>query len=320
MGSFQSSARPLASSIDGLTDEEILELIEAARKDPSTDVGITDEHTSWSGRSPAHRIAPDAVVKKASAHEAYITTYVASRSSQIHLPKVRRLIPLKRVDSYRLVRYWLVMDFVDGDILETAWPRMSWWRRLCTVWKLRRSLKELHRIPLPRRDSGAGPFESYRAMSDFYDHLRYCCLVIIHHYRGTFEPHLIPTFDASQSLVLCHNDLNMRNIMVNQRGEVWLVDWGMAGAFPPWFEYANLMLFARAAIPKRRLPKTWTFFARFIAGNYRWYDEKYLFRLDPAFSGLFSPSLDTEDYFEKLGLSIEYCPHLSALSETSQPV
>ncbi|KAL4246889.1 hypothetical protein ABKN59_008678 [Abortiporus biennis] len=169
-------------------------------------------------------------------------------------------------------------------------------------------------------ESGAGPFESYRAMSDFYDHLRHCCLVIIHQYRGTFEPHLIPTFDASQSLVLCHNDLNMRNIMVNQRGEVWLVDWGMAGAFPPCFEYANLMLWLEQLFQSDACQKRGHFFARFIAGNYRWYDEKYLFRLDPAFSGLFAPSLDPEDYFEKLGLSIEYCPRLTPLFQTSQPV
>ncbi|KAF8916614.1 kinase-like domain-containing protein [Mucidula mucida] len=197
------------------------------------------------------------------------------------------------------------MDYVDGDVLETAWPRMSWWRRLWTVWKLRRSLQELHRIPLPNPDkpgpsdstgealpcSGfyfteddAGPFESYAAMADWFDHLRYSVL----------------------PLVLCHMDLNMRNIMVDRKGEVWLVDWGMAGAFPPWFEYANLVLFSRAAHPARRLPKSWMFFARFVAGDYRWHEEQYLYRIRSAFDGPWIIRDTSRDYCDQLGLSIEY--------------
>ncbi|KAF9022242.1 kinase-like protein [Hymenopellis radicata] len=325
MGISHSSAHLLPSSVDALTDEELLVMIDAARKDSSTALGITDEHTSWSGPT-AWRITPDAVVKRAPAHEAYIMTYVASHSS-LRVPQVRRLIPVRPGESFRLSKFWLVMDYVDGDVLEAAWPRMNWWKRLWTVWRLRRSLQELHQIPLPSPDVpgpfdstgealpcsgyyftefGGGPFESYRAMADWYDHLRHCVLIHLHQYYGMFEPHLFPTFDATQPLVLCHMDLNMRNIMVDGRGEVWLVDWGMAGAFPPWFEYANLVMFSRAAIPSRRLPKSWMFFARFVAGDYRWHDEQYLLPLDPAFGGFFTADYITGGYFDELGLSIEY--------------
>ncbi|KAF8916634.1 kinase-like domain-containing protein [Mucidula mucida] len=319
MGISHSLAKPLPSSVDVLTDEELLVMIDAARKDSSTALGISDEHTVMAGAT-AWRITPDAVVKLAPAHEAYIMTHVASYSS-VRVPHVRP------GEAFLLSKFWLVMDYVDGDVLETAWPRMSWWRRLWTVWRLRKSLQELHRIPLPSPDvpgpfdstgevlpcSGyyfteldAGPFESYRAMADWCDHLRYCVLVGMHIHSGKFEPHLYPTFDASQPLVLCHMDLNMRNIIVDRKGEVWLVDWGMAGAFPPWFEYANLVLFSRAAIPERRLPKSWMFFARFVAGDYRWYEEQYLHRLDSAFGGSWYESVVPRGYLDRLGLSIEY--------------
>ncbi|KAF9029508.1 kinase-like protein [Hymenopellis radicata] len=322
MGISYSSARALPSSVDVLTDEELLVMIDAARKDSSAALGITDEHTSWSGPT-AWRITPDAVVKRAPAHEAYIMTYVASHSS-VRVPQVRRLIPMSPEES---IYFWLVMDYVDGDVLEAAWPRMSWWKRLWTVWRLRRSLQELHQIPLPNPDVpgpfdatgealpcsgryftelGAGPFESYRAMADWFDHLRYAVLVRRHRRCGRLEPHLYPTFDATQPLVLCHMDLNMRNIMVDGRGEAWLVDWGMAGAFPPWFEYSNLVLFSRAAILSRRLPKSWMFFARFVAGDYRWHEEQYLHRIESAFDGSWDAPNVSKGYFDRLGLSIEY--------------
>ncbi len=80
----------------------------------------------------AWRITSDAVVKQAPANEAYIMTYVASHSS-VRVPKVRRLIPVRPGEGYYLSKFWLVMDYVDGDVLEVAWPRMSWWRRLWTV-------------------------------------------------------------------------------------------------------------------------------------------------------------------------------------------
>ncbi|KAF8876448.1 kinase-like domain-containing protein [Mucidula mucida] len=307
MGISHSSAKPLPSSVDALTDEELIVMIDAARKDSSTALGITDEHTFMSGTT-AWRITPDAVVKRAPAHEAYIMSYVASHSS-IRVPKVRRLIPVRPGEAILLSKFWLVMDYVDGDVLETAWPRMSWWRRLWTVWRLRPFDSTGEALPCSGfyfTEYGAGPFESYAAMADWYDHLRYAVLVRRHRRTGRLEPQNYPTFDATQPLVLCHMDLNMRNIMVDRNGEVWLVDWGMAGAFPPWLEYANLVLFSRAAIPARRLPKSWMFFARFVAGDYRWYEEQYLHRISSAFDGSWSVSQRPRDYFDQLGLSIEY--------------
>ncbi|KAK0239726.1 kinase-like protein [Armillaria nabsnona] len=321
------SRRPetLSSSIDLLTDDQVQGLIDAAvSRDDAVGI-IHNPVISWMPAT-AWKIAPDAIVKRCDPHEAYVMTYVASRSTYIRIPKVRRLLPMRKQESlpgrYSL---WLVMDYIDGDVMETAWPQMSWWNRLRTVWKLRKYVGELHQIPVPRpnvpgpfdstgkalacsgyyfTENGAGPFESYSAMADWFDHRRYSLLVDLHMNYGSYKPHLYPTFDVSCPLVLCHMDLNMRNIIVDRRGDVWLVDWGMAGAFPSWFEYANMVLFARAAIKQWRLPKSWLFFASFIAGNYRWYEAEYLRRLQSAFE---RPWLDhPKGYFERLGLNIAY--------------
>ncbi|KAK0430777.1 kinase-like protein [Armillaria borealis] len=283
----------LSSSIDLLTDDQVKALIDTAVSRNDTVGIINDPSITWVPAT-AWKIAPDVVAKRCNPHEPYVMTYVASRSTSIRIPKVRRILPMRKGES--LLGYssmWLVMDFVDGDVMETAWPQMSWWNRLLTVWKLRKCVRELCQIPVPRpnvpgpfdstgkalacsgyyfTETGAGPFESYGAMADWFNHCRYSLLVDLHMGYGSFKPHLYPMLDASHPLVLCHMDLNMRNIIVDRRGKVWLIDWGMAGAFPPWLEYANMILFARAARKDRRWPKSWTFFASFIAGNYQWYD------------------------------------------------
>ncbi|KAK0216584.1 hypothetical protein EDD85DRAFT_782134, partial [Armillaria nabsnona] len=163
-----------------------------------------------------------------------------------------------------------------------------------------------------------GPLESYGAMADWFGYRCYSLLVDPHMRYGNFEPHLYPMFDVSHLLVLCHTDLNMRKIIVDRRGEVCLIDCGIADAFPPWLEYANMILFARAARKDRRLPKSWTPFASFIAGNHQWYETEYLHRLEPFFSRswLYHP----KGYFERLQLDITYrCVHLrdSVLTYTS---
>lgn len=39
---------------------------------------------------------------------------------------------------------------------------------------------------------------------------------------------------------MCHLDFNERNVLLDDEGKAWLIDWGMAGAYPPWFEKAKI--------------------------------------------------------------------------------
>jgi thiamine kinase-like enzyme len=39
---------------------------------------------------------------------------------------------------------------------------------------------------------------------------------------------------------MCHLDFNQRNVILDEGGKVWLIDLGLAGAYPPWFEEARL--------------------------------------------------------------------------------
>jgi hypothetical protein len=305
-------------SIDTLTDEEVYTLIQNRSKDtairaPNELSFITD--SVW-------RISEDAVAKVTySPTEAFMMSYVSSRTS-IPIPKVRRVLPTRASDPDSQAK-WIIMDYINGNTLETEWPRMSWWKRLHTVWWARRYLQELRQVPIPNpnvpgpfddsgqsyecrgyyfTEDGAGPFHSYLDMAGWFDRRRFDVLAAIHSASGVVARY--PKFTSSHPLTLCHMDLHMRNFVVDAEGRIWIIDWANAGAFPPWLEYAHMALWANAARDEARPPKIWTFFARFMVGDYRRYKAGYLDKLRWAWD---RPGDDffPLDYFSNLGLMID---------------
>jgi thiamine kinase-like enzyme len=43
-----------------------------------------------------------------------------------------------------------------------------------------------------------------------------------------------------KDFVLTHQDIAPRNLMLDQKGQIWLIDWGDAGIYPIGFEQAAL--------------------------------------------------------------------------------
>ncbi len=54
--------------------------------------------------------------------------------------------------------------------------------------------------------------------------------------------HKGPLPDDDGTLVYSHVDLAMRNLIVGQDGQLWLIDFMMAGFYPRWFEYVNMVI------------------------------------------------------------------------------
>ncbi|KIY46229.1 kinase-like protein [Fistulina hepatica ATCC 64428] len=224
------------------------------------------------------RVTPDTVAKRIYAtnmSEVYMMACALDLTT-IPVPAIRRVV---HDDGIQL---WLVMDYIEGETLDVVWPRMSWWRRLCVVWTIRGYIRQLRRIPLPNPDipgpfdgtgdpfrcegfyfteDGAGPFNSYADLVAWYDMKRQITAYYEPKNNAPFPP-----FDASEPLTFVHGDLNMRNILIGTDGKVWLIDFGCAGAYPPWFEYAGLLLFAGIGSMG---PRSWTFFVPFMAGFYK---------------------------------------------------
>ena len=47
-------------------------------------------------------------------------------------------------------------------------------------------------------------------------------------------------FDNLEALVLTHQDIKPRNIIVGEDGRLWMIDWAWPGYYPPWFEYVAM--------------------------------------------------------------------------------
>lgn len=110
-------------------------------------------------------------------------------------------IPVPRV--YRAVRrdQWTVimMDFIDGERLDHAWPKLSLWSRVRVGWTLWGYVRQLRRVVV-----GPRAFPGPRALE--------------------------PSPGGGKAL-------DMRNVMLGKDETVWLLDWNFAASYPKYFEY-----------------------------------------------------------------------------------
>lgn len=271
---------------------------------------------------PVYSLSSDAVAKRVrypERNEAYMMEYVSSRTS-ICIPRVRRVLPAQDGDGY-----WIIMDRIQGESLLRCWPRLGIWRKLHTLWTLWSYLRQLRRLPLPNSstpgpfdgtnrplrcrglqfpEEGGGPFATYTKLADWFDYQLHCHQVARHLRTGGALVWRMPKFPRrTESLVLAHGDLHMRNIMLDDGGRVWLVDWDCAGAYPPWWDYGILRTWANAASVASRVPPLFARLLPWIAGDYRRLYDTYWGPLTKVIESV-SGDAQTEDpdYFEKLGI------------------
>ncbi|KIM78178.1 hypothetical protein PILCRDRAFT_824646 [Piloderma croceum F 1598] len=188
------------------------------------------------------------------------------RNTSIPVPKIRRYIT-SETSAY------ILLEKIEGTRLDKLWPSYSPLQRFLTAWILRGYILELreassiyHRCHVPGPmadvprychgphflfgDRNRGPFEHSRQLLDYF---------------GTRSWGSGPRFDDSynsQPLVLTHNDLSMRNIVVGHDGKLWLVDWGWSGFYPPFCEY----IATKSAAYNDKAPKSWWKYIPLITG------------------------------------------------------
>jgi len=73
--------------------------------------------------------------------------------TSIPVPRVHRALPTEVEPELHWIggtaNYWLVMDYIPGELLGIVWPRLSIWRKLWVVITLRRYVKELRKVQQP---------------------------------------------------------------------------------------------------------------------------------------------------------------------------
>jgi tRNA A-37 threonylcarbamoyl transferase component Bud32 len=208
-----------------------------------------------------------------------VTLRAVAEFTTIPVPKVQRVIRLK-------YEYLIVMDYIPGQQLSTVWPTMSPAEKNDVAETLRDYVRQLRSIDIPRRQVPGplstdhiprtcesdpvfgefvkrGPFASSSELADFFNRRH-------DSYIRCMDPgSKAPRLDMPYPLVLTHQDINPRNVIVGDDGRLWLIDWAWSGFYPEWWESLAMKVQARNEefVTKRKDP-SWAAIIPIVCGKY----------------------------------------------------
>ncbi|PWY69005.1 hypothetical protein BO94DRAFT_628598 [Aspergillus sclerotioniger CBS 115572] len=191
--------------------------------------------------------------------EANILNFIAKAGEEngarrIRASRVHRLFNIERVETWGEWKCLILMDFINGTTLDRCWDELSQKKRVDVVDQVALMLDTLHSIPLPDAyqqlpgpkgdirclahgymflDEGAGPFASIQEMEAWFDRR----LDVGRLFNRI--PEDVPSFHFDK-LVLTHQDVMPRNLILDGEGMVWLIDWGYSGIYPEGFDYVGI--------------------------------------------------------------------------------
>ncbi|KZZ92026.1 ankyrin repeat protein [Moelleriella libera RCEF 2490] len=207
-----------------------------------------------------------------------VQSLVFASQLRISVPRIRRMICNKRFS-------YCIMDVIPGQTLEVAWPDLGWVASLRLAFQLRQIVGRLRTAKSVSSGSlmtgqcrsyylddlfGLPPRASSQQMNaflNFWANLRHPRYEVI----KTPAEHAIcqkPIFSSSGPFVFTHHDLAPRNIILDGKGKLWLIDWDLAGFYPAFFEHAGMHNFIEAGWSTFALWR-WKVFAWIAGGFYR---------------------------------------------------
>ncbi|RDW68974.1 uncharacterized protein DSM5745_08734 [Aspergillus mulundensis] len=165
----------------------------------------------------------------------------------IRTPRVHRSWQVDDDTKYFGTMGYIVMDYIDGQPLDSCWEGLSNERKLKVANQVVKMISKLQSVKLPRPGPigggpcrgqffthyTAGPFGDTSEMQEWFNHK----LEIAKAWNKA--PNDIPDFKFEE-FVLTHQDVSPRNLILDADGQVWLVDWADAGAYPRAFETAAI--------------------------------------------------------------------------------
>jgi hypothetical protein len=210
-----------------------------------------------------------------SAYSEYLSTELVRITTRIPVPKAEKVIAAPQSNFY------LVQQFIPGEVLDDVWSTLSWWKQLRVALTVRYYIHELRSIasrigppPFPGPPSvdgtpqvcegrlftsmGPGPFSTYQDLAKWYNNR----LLVVRKFRN--EGIGAQPFDASVPLVFTHLDLHMGNLILGHDGQLWIIDWAEAGWYPSWFEAASMKWWVDGI---RSVPQSWRRLVPYMAGS-----------------------------------------------------
>ncbi|KAK2754864.1 hypothetical protein FQN54_006757 [Arachnomyces sp. PD_36] len=172
---------------------------------------------------------------------------LVAEGTGIPVPRVHRSFQVPDVSQYFGTKGYIVMDYIDGVNLGDSWKYLSSEQKKDAVVQTVKMVEQMQALTLkdpgplgggPCRgrfftDYSAGPFSGAEEMEAWFNHK----LTLCKHLKQA--PAETPSFHFSQ-FVLVHQDISPRNLIRDISGQLWMIDWADAGAYPPAFEAAAL--------------------------------------------------------------------------------
>ncbi|KAJ3983553.1 hypothetical protein F5890DRAFT_1522356 [Lentinula detonsa] len=267
------------------SDDEIIRAVDSASYLDGTDERLV-------------KISENTVVKFCHDWETTVPESLAMElvymQTRIAAPRMKRVLQHHHAEGDSLI----VMDFIpNSQRLEIVWPTLSMWSRLKIILTMRLYLRQIRRTlssnvpgpisPTPLPCSGLqlsldplGPFPTVATLEAHYR--KQIADAEYYASRGwspSPKSKPLPT-SVFTPLVFTHNDLNMRNLLLDDRGVLWIVDWGFAGFFPPWFEYLGMLYAAQ----KDNNPESWQHCIKYMA----------------------EPNFEVEEWMQKMGYGFHH--------------
>lgn len=172
-------------------------------------------------------------------------------------------------------------------MLSELWPTYSLWKKIHVAFTLRRYFRQIRRFCKAPSDAPPGPvvtggnaartcdvpsifgaIKSIRGPFPSYSELRAWFNMKRDTVVSEDDPYRRESFDDSEPLVLSHLDLNLRNVMVDKDGRLWIIDWSWSGYYPPWFEYMATLMQSQLEVACGTSDYTWKLLIPFICGPY----------------------------------------------------
>jgi len=229
-----------------LAHVERTELVEAIK--------IAPEIRSFVGGPSIARITSSAIVKygrHVHLYEARNMRYI-SKNTNIRLPAV--------VDAWEdedksscdeSNTSYIVMQYIDGQLVSDIWGELDLKSRRSILLQLYEYIHELHTLKMDSpgpvgggisegsffTDYGAGPFKSRKDMEDWFNNR----LLVCHDFNHAIQTPSGWFAGRFNELVMCYLDIHPRNLILDSQSKLWLLDWAFSGAYPPYFETANLI-------------------------------------------------------------------------------
>lgn len=206
----------------------------------------------WEKQRKIVQISRSTLIKgPVTAQEIEAMRFVAARVTTLYIPAVQRTY-------HRSDGVYLAMDFIAGERLDHLWPKLTEEGRKEIVVRVWSQVSTLRALPKPKSledvvvgsaSSGGSVhdgFVSMDAVGPFTSLTEFCDFL-----RGNpnFEPfqHLLDRKDdddgTGSDSVFNHADLAPRNIIIRESDDkLFLIDWEVAGWWPPWWDYVMVHL------------------------------------------------------------------------------